>query len=352
MEQQTGHLFNSLPDLIADPDFQSWVLSPTAELDAYWADWQRAHPDKQDMVFKARFLLQHLDFKKHLPTKEQVEAALKAHPVMQDNDDAFIKNKVSSISRPVWYWLKRAAIIIGVLFLLQVGYRYWQAKQLVVIQTAYGEIKSVYLPDSSKVVLDAHTKLSYKKDWSANHPREVWLEGNGFFEVNHLNKDRSHIKAADRFLVHTSGLEVEVLGTCFDVHAKDYLTKVVLQSGLVQLNFEKEGRSPIKMHPGDLIAYQKDIDHLTRSKVDVSAYTSWKDQKMILDNETLATITDRIKRFYGLKIIWKDTTLKSRAMEGTLLMDNISNVIFVLSTSLNIHIEQSGDSLIIDKPIE
>ncbi|HZB14371.1 MAG TPA: FecR domain-containing protein, partial [Chryseolinea sp.] len=78
------------------------------------------------------------------------------------------------------------------------------------VETKYGERRTIVLPDESTVVLNGNSKLKYSKNWSAEQVREVWIDGEGFFAVQHT-------KSHQKFVVHTGeGLSVEVLGTKFN----------------------------------------------------------------------------------------------------------------------------------------
>ena len=79
------------------------------------------------------------------------------------------------------------------------------------VATPYGQTRALTLPDGSQVTLNGHSTLRYPAAWRPDQPREVWLDGEGFFAVQHKANNQ-------RFIVHTAaGLQVEVLGTRFVV---------------------------------------------------------------------------------------------------------------------------------------
>lgn len=80
--------------------------------------------------------------------------------------------------------------------------------------TQYGEQRVVELPDHSVVSLNANSTLRFRNDWSqANTLREVWLDGEAFFSV----QKQEGAAGPAKFIVHTNDLDVEVLGTRFNV---------------------------------------------------------------------------------------------------------------------------------------
>src|SRR5690606_10326257 len=114
--------------------------------------------------------------------------------------------------------------------------------------TSYGEIIEVILPDSSHVVMNGNSTMTMAKNWYSDRPREVYLDGETIFSVR---KSKDHQK----FIVHTSDdFNVEVLGTEFNVFARESKTRVVLNSGTVQLNINQSSLSDqVKLSPGDML---------------------------------------------------------------------------------------------------
>ena len=87
------------------------------------------------------------------------------------------------------------------------------------VNTDYGKISRLVVPDSSVVVLNANSTIKYEKKWDKNAPRELWLNGEAFFDVKHLDNDHK-IENYERFIVHTNNTTVEVLGTSFDIRER------------------------------------------------------------------------------------------------------------------------------------
>ena len=96
-----------------------------------------------------------------------------------------------------------------------------------------GQRASVVLPDGTKVWLNSHTKLNYKSDYGVKE-RSVSLSGEAYFEVS---KDTLR-----RFLVNAGDMEVEALGTAFNVKAYEEDDEVVttLFEGSVRTAVGKE----------------------------------------------------------------------------------------------------------------
>jgi transmembrane sensor len=100
--------------------------------------------------------------------------------------------------------------------------------------TSFGMTRNILLEDGSEVTLNANSTLKVPKNLLTSESREVWIEGEGFFSIA---KKPNRV----RFLVHTDNLNVEVLGTKFNVNNRRGNTEVVLSEGSIRLtsDFQK-----------------------------------------------------------------------------------------------------------------
>ncbi|MDZ7690866.1 MAG: FecR domain-containing protein [Balneolaceae bacterium] len=99
------------------------------------------------------------------------------------------------------------------------------------IQTARGERASMEFSDGSRVILNSMSTLRFPKVFEGTK-RELHLEGEAFFQVAH-NKERP-------FVVHANGVEVNVLGTEFNVNSyrENEAVEVVVREGKVAVNVQ------------------------------------------------------------------------------------------------------------------
>lgn len=337
----------TVTDFLSDEYFQNWVIEPDEEANDFWNQWLNKNPDKRNTVEEAKEVLLNIKFKEDFPTAEQVRKALEENlskinlPVEEEVE----KEKVVKISS--FRNLRRiAAIFIGVLLIGGIVFYFNWKNATITVATNYGELKTIVLPDGSEITLNAHSSISYLKHWTTGRPRKVTLEGEAFFKVKHLNKDQNHIKESERFIVLTSDLNVEVLGTTFDVRNRNGQTNVILETGKVRVAFKNAKHNDITLLPGEMIAYRHSTNELQKSVTDPVLQTSWVDKKLILNNATVNTIIQYLEDNYGYKVVLKDTAIGNKRLEGTLLLDNMKDIIFVLKTSLDIEIEKSDSILI------
>lgn len=336
----------SVQDFISDERFQDWVLHPTTENERYWQALIR-DIDAGDVgrINQARDLLTKCRFKEDLPDDRQVMAALGRNLVMLERTESLKAIEVPVRSFKKWRrsWL-RAAVIAGLLLGGYYGFRFWQDMATITISTQYGQTKSLQLPDGSNVQLNAHSSVTYPRFWRSGHQRELTMTGEAFFDIKHLNQDKTKILPGQRFVVHCGPVDVQVLGTRFDLRQYGKKTSVMLRDGRIQLTMHPS-KQVLVVQPGELIDYDQKEQRYTKTKVDPTDYASWTKHRLTLTDATVAEVASRIEQYYGYHIKWEDSGIAQRKMEGTLLMDSLPDVLFVLSTTLNIEVQVNQDTL-------
>jgi ferric-dicitrate binding protein FerR (iron transport regulator) len=243
--------------------------------------------------------------------------------------------------KPLWrHWSRVAAV--GVLLVVAISlYFYLRLDQEYIIhQTAFGQTKTVRLPDRSTVQLNANSQLKYSR-WPGKGPREVFLRGEAFFSVMHT---ASHQK----FIVHSPDMDVEVLGTEFNVSNRRGTTQVMLRTGKVRLHLESEPAiKEIVMAPGDLVKYAQATRSLTRSKTDADLHTAWRMGELVLNKTTLREIVQLLEDNYGLKVTLGEKELESQTFTATLPAGDPEVVLKAVAKSFGLQLQRRGNGVVL-----
>lgn len=188
-----------------------------------------------------------------------------------------------------------------------------KAVQYSTITVPKGSKVSVYLPDSSKVWLNAGSTLRYPASFDGKS-REVWLDGEAYFEVD-ANPKR-------QFFVHTSELDVVVTGTSFNMHAysEDCSVETTLLSGVATVCKANDGTKLTSLVPNRRIIYNKKSTAFELQTTDAHLSASWIKGEFHFKNERLERIALKLERYYDLKIIIQDTSIKECRFTGTFLL--------------------------------
>lgn len=132
------------------------------------------------------------------------------------------------------------------------------------------------LEDGSVVYLAGNTSLHYPEHFSADK-REVSLQGNALFDITG-NRARP-------FLIETEDVQIEVLGTAFNVKSNDKVPfELSVQRGEVKVTLKKSGQN-IYVKAGETVKLQSKTLHLsaTNDREQFSQYTEhirFKDEKL------------------------------------------------------------------------
>ncbi|MCC4226888.1 FecR family protein [Zunongwangia profunda] len=115
-----------------------------------------------------------------------------------------------------------------------------QIASVIHIENPGNKLKLIFLPDSSEIRLQSHSKITYSKDYSNN--REVSLQGNAFFKVR---KDKNH-----PFKVINNKTITTALGTSFTIAENEIQTRVKLHEGKVKMTVQGQSKNWILL-PGE-----------------------------------------------------------------------------------------------------
>jgi len=338
MKGKNYHKF-SIDQLAKDPWFQRWVLNPTKKDLLFWQQFLAEHPDQLEKVQTAKRRVESAAGSIQ-PERLRLLEKKKMHERLMEavrRDRKRFKLRVMTMSAAATILL---LIIAGIAFW---GIRAPQEQSMVTLRTPYGQTKTVMLPDGSKVVLNANTTLSYSQRWEAGADRVVQLNGEAHFTV----KPKPATQA--KFIVMTSDLSVNVLGTVFNVHARKQGTKVTLEEGEVALNLkeQRQQKKPtIKMIPGEQVYFSAQTGQLKEEKVNVTAKGSWKDGIIVFDGITIGELGEIIRETFGKKVEFKDTAMTKQLITGAGPADDLELLLETVEKAFAIKVTRR-DSLLI-----
>lgn len=209
-------------------------------------------------------------------------------------------------------------------------------KQAVVSQTystSSGKSK-ITLPDGTKVWLRAHSMLSYQTDFKIDN-RKVSVSGGAFFDVVH--------DKANPFIVQTSGIEVQVYGTKFNVesYSDSANISVSLLEGSVSLKTLKENKLIV---PGETAIFNKKNQLLQIAKEEVTFIGAWASDELVFVNKPLSHICEILSKRYDVKIhLNPDISPNEFSYTFTLHDEPLTEILVIMSCIHPIHYQFDGD---------
>src|SRR5690606_7395186 len=152
------------------------------------------------------------------------------------------------------------------------------------------------------------------------------------------------------FLVLTPELQVEVLGTRFNVNSRRGKSRVVLEEGKVKLDIPLDDTSSgLVMEPGEMVEYSREDRNLSKKKVNTDSYSSWRNNQLVFVSTSLEEIASTLEDNYGYHVVFRDEKLKDERFTGSGSVDDLQGLFIKLNILFELNIHQEGNKLIIEK---
>lgn len=282
-----------------------------------------------------------------------------------------------------WYkkWQSLAAVLVLVIVSVYTYHFYSQNKsagsvslsQFNEIKVAPGTKTKVQLPDGSKVWVNSDSKLSYPEAFKGQ-TREIYLEGEAYFDVT---KDPKH-----PFIVHTSGIDIRVLGTAFNVKAykAESTIEATLVHGLIEVTkTERPNESKIILHPHEKLIFDKlakeenvvkhptavteklaakyslpspaiIISPLSKNIADSAIKeTSWIYNRLTFEDEKFEDLAIKIERWFNVHITITNEKIRSYRTTGSFENETIDEALKELQYLVPFNYQMNGREVLITK---
>jgi ferric-dicitrate binding protein FerR (iron transport regulator) len=203
-----------------------------------------------------------------------------------------------------------------------------------------GQRSNIVLPDGSKVWLNSHSKITYPRDYGVRE-RSLSLTGEAYFEVAK--------NTGKRFLVNAGDMQVEALGTSFNVKAYENDREVVatLFSGSVQATVCGKTST---LEPEQYVAFDRKENRLLTGRAENAAYASmWRDNELAFNRQTMDEIAVMFDRLYNVKIHFESEKIKNYRFSGVIKNNSLENVIEIISLTAPISYRHKGDTIILNE---
>ncbi|MFH1197724.1 MAG: FecR domain-containing protein [bacterium] len=236
--------------------------------------------------------------------------------------------------RPAFVSVLIVVIMLGVLFLWNNDTTGpgWKS-----ITTANKERREVKLPDGSIVCLNSSSSIRFNETFDGDF-REVKLDGEAFFSVT---------KSSRPFVVVTGNAKTTVLGTKFNVWARDEQTRVIVKEGLVKLASIRSVNDGVNLPPNHSGSVIKDQKPSSPSFVNSDQLIGWINNELVFDRTPLSEITSELQRYYDTRIEIEDKKLCSLSLTGTFKNAELDSALTMICLALDIIYEKNQNGFLI-----
>lgn len=206
----------------------------------------------------------------------------------------------------------------------------------------YGKRSFLTLRDGTKVWINSGTEVRFPVNMEGKE-RSIYVDGEIYIEVA-KDKERP-------FYVHTSGFDVRVYGTKFNVtsYKADKEKSVVLVEGSVSVCSKEETKEKevkeIFLHPDQMYHTTNRGPMITH--VNALQYITWKDGIWQFTSESLESIALRLSRYYGVDIHCDEKTAVKSCTGKLILFDDVDKTLRIIEEIFGVRYETNQNEIII-----
>jgi transmembrane sensor len=290
------------------------------------------HNDKKqefnDMSMEEKILW--LSGQYEVPQTLSKEAAwMKLKAKMQDSDQNV---RTRSINLP-----KRRTIIYSVAaslaLLLTCTWLVWRHNSSENVFAERGQQTDFQLPDGSNVLLNADTKISFHRV-KFRRERYLTLNGEAFFSV----------KKGNPFVISTKKANIRVLGTSFNVYARDESFRVSCFTGKIQVT---DGKQTVIIVPTET-AYIENNKLLVQRENNINTTAIWRVGEFTFDkNASLKSVFDEIERQFNVTFVLSNVDVNTIfTTTATFSNKNLGDALDIICTPMGLTYEIRSNSKI------
>lgn len=209
------------------------------------------------------------------------------------------------------------------------------------------------LPDGTQVWLNSDSKLEYAESFTGA-TREVSLEGEAYFDV---------VKDPKRpFIVHTSAIDIRVLGTSFNVksYPQEKTIETTLIRGMIEVINKNKPQAPkIILRPKEKLVFNKqaeeinglpagnqkemwkDSSHNKTMAIAITALppnvadsslteTSWVYNRLLFEGDSFREVAVKMERWFNIRINFKNEKIANYRLSGSFDRETIDEALQAL----------------------
>lgn len=310
----------NVEDFAANESFIDWVNQSDPEAVKYWDLYISTHPEIRDTVERARILVLNLKY-----AEKNTHDAVALDAMWNQIQKAVDAPQEKRLNRNMARRLVLASLVFvcgAAIFWFVVhanrsvtrsGYFAEQQDTSDFIEHVNQTDKpqKIQLADGSTVMLGAKSTLKYRDDYDKDSTRNVYLFGEGFFDVV-----KNPFKP---FIVHSNEVFVKVLGTSFRVTAPENGSNVVVavKTGKVsvyamKLKGAQDKKDGVILLPNQQVSYERKDQSFAKTLVDAPEIleTTITESDFVFENEPIANVFTTLEKAYGIEIIFNEDTMK------------------------------------------
>lgn len=281
-------------------------------------DFKKLDMEQKVLRYSVRYMVP------HTVTKEEALLQLKTKIAegYRVTDDEVRTIKIRNL-----YWITSAAA--SVILLFGIWFMFIR-KPITEVAVTKGEHTEYQLPDGSIVTMNADSKITFKKN-SFTNDRFLNLDGEAFFTI----------KRGKKFTINTKFADIRILGTSFNVFAREDLFKVSCVTGKVSVT---SGNQSVILTPGESVTMEKGL-LIKQVEKNIKTIASWRIGEFVFDNAPLSSVFGEIERQFNVNFV-VTKQMNDKYYSGSFTNKNLVNALDVVCIPMELNYEIGSNSKI------
>jgi len=209
----------------------------------------------------------------------------------------------------------------------------------------YGKRFELKLSDGTHVYLNAGTSLKYPTKFLKGKKRQVFLNGEAFFDVT---KDANH-----PFIVNMNNVGIKVFGTKFNAssYPESESINTVLVEGSVSIfnnNKEYNEKTASILSPGYMASWNKHNKEIIIEEADVAMHTAWINGRILFRHLPFKNIIRKLERHYDVTIMNNNKKLDEEFFTASFDIETVEQVLETFHKNYGINYSMINNQIIIN----
>jgi transmembrane sensor len=228
---------------------------------------------------------------------------------------------------PSWQYMSATAAVI--LILLTGSWFIMTYKPVEDVVANKGHITDCRLPDGSMVILNADSKISYIRS-NFHKKRQLKLDGEAFFDI----------QKGSTFTVSTTLGDIRVLGTSFNVYARENFFKVSCFTGRVMVTSDAGSHVVLPMETASIENNKLIVHH----DENLNATVEWRNGEFSFENASLNMVFSELERQFNVTFVLPE--IDNKLFTGSFSNKDLVNALDIVCIPMGLTYEIGSNSKI------
>lgn len=191
------------------------------------------------------------------------------------------------------------------------------------------------LPDGSVVTLNKKSSISYPKKFKGN-TRKIQLKGEAFFNVS---PDKTK-----PFVIDVKDIQVEVVGTSFNIRENKESTSVIVETGIVKVT--KAGNT-ITLTAGEMMEIIDSGKIINKSKSPDKLYNYYRSKQFVCEDTPLWKLVQVLNEAYDSEIVITRSELRDLKINTTFNDASLDEILSVIHETFLITVTKKDNRILL-----